>query len=191
MQLTFYARTCEQLATFIEMKLKKLIFCPYCGEKFLVKQLQGRDRLFCNKCQEIYYENPVPAATSIVLNAQNQMLLGRRGVEPAKGQWCLPGGFIEQGETMGQAALRELKEETGLEGKIVSFIDCFYQESKFYGSLIIFGYQVEIVGGQIRASDDLVEVCFYDTVSLPPLAFTSHQKIVEKFLNSKSSLLPG
>ena len=73
------------------------------------------------------------------MNEQGQLLLGKRGVEPAKGQWCLPGGFIELDESMEQAALRELAEETGLAGEIDSYIGCFYQESKFYGGVIIFG----------------------------------------------------
>ena len=126
------------------------------------------------------YENPIPAATALVLSDQNQLLLGKRKNDPQKGHWCLPGGFIELGESMEQAALRELKEETGLDGTIVSFVDCFYQESKFYGSLIIFGYLIEIAGGELRADDDLEEVRFFALDELPALAFESHQKLVEK-----------
>jgi 8-oxo-dGTP diphosphatase len=62
---------------------------------------------------------------------------------------------------MEQAALRELKEETGLDGAVVSFVDCFYQESRFYGSLIIFGYLIEITAGELQADDDLEGVCFF------------------------------
>jgi 8-oxo-dGTP diphosphatase len=93
----------------------------------------------------------------------------------------LPGGFIEQGETMAEAALRELKEETGLVGTVISLVDCFYQESRFYGSLIIFGYRISIQEGNPCADDDLEEVRFFDLDNFPLLAFESHRKLVEEF----------
>jgi NADH pyrophosphatase NudC (nudix superfamily) len=162
------------------MTKKELRFCPYCGARFQEKFLQGRTRLVCSKCDEIYYENPLPAATALVINREKELLLGKRGVEPAKGSWCLPGGFIEMGESMEEAALRELNEETGLKGKILSFIDCFYQASPFYGSIIIFGYRVDSISGQLQAGDDMEELFFFDMYNLPQIAFESHRKLIEK-----------
>ena len=162
------------------MSTKTLKFCPYCGGHFERKYADGRERLVCSRCGEIYYQNPYPAATALVLNRDNQLLLGRRAVEPAKGAWCLPGGFIEMGETMEQAALRELKEETGLEGKVLSFVGCFYQASRFYGGVIIFGYRVEAVSGQARAGDDMQTLETFDLDSIPEVAFESHQKLIEE-----------
>jgi 8-oxo-dGTP diphosphatase len=162
------------------MARKQLTYCGYCGTSCERRDLEGRTRLYCPACHEVRYENPVPAATALVLNEQRQLLLGRRKNDPQKGHWCLPGGFIELGESMEQAALRELKEETGLEGTIVSFVDCFYQESKFYGSLIIFGYLIDITAGEMQADDDLEEVRFFALDELPALAFESHQKLVEQ-----------
>ena len=112
------------------MSRKKLKFCPYCACPFELKHVQGRERLVCTGCGEIYYQNPLPAATALVLNRQNQLLLGKRAVEPAMGEWGLPGGFIEMGESMEQGALRELMEETGLEGKVLSFVGVFSHESR-------------------------------------------------------------
>jgi ADP-ribose pyrophosphatase YjhB (NUDIX family) len=159
---------------------KKVKFCGYCGNQYTVKEIQGRERLFCAACNLVWYENPIPAATALVLNSRNQLLLGKRGIDPQKGHWCLPGGFIEQQESMDQAALRELKEETGLDGRIICMVDCFYQESKFYGSLIIFGYLVEVRTGQPSARDDLDEVHYFDFEQLPPLAFESHKRLVAR-----------
>jgi len=160
------------------MQKKELRFCPYCAGRFERKCVQGRDRLVCTDCGEIYYQNPLPASTALVVNQHNQLLLGKRAVEPAKGEWGLPGGFIEMGETMEQAALRELKEETGLEGKILSFVGCFSQESRFYGSIIIFGYRIEAVDGQMQAGDDVEDLIYFDLDSLPPVAFEAHRKLI-------------
>ncbi len=162
------------------MPKKEAKFCPWCGGLLEKKFIQGKERLVCTLCSEIYYKNPLPAATALVLNQDNQLLLGLRAIEPARGMWCLPGGFIEMGETMEQAALRELKEETCIEGKVMSFVGCFYQESRFYGGVIIFGYRIEPVCGEPKAGDDVEEVFFYSLDDLPVLAFEAHRKLVEK-----------
>ena len=165
------------------MQRKELKFCPYCAGRFERKDVQGRERLVCTGCGEIYYQNPLPAATALVVNQHNQLLLGIRAIEPAKGEWGLPGGFIEMGETMEQAALRELKEETGLVGEILSFIGCFSQESRFYGSIIIFGYRVEAVDGHLQAGDDVEDLVYFDLDSLPPVAFEAHRKLIANLKN--------
>ena len=169
------------------MGLRNIKFCSYCGTPYIMKKIQGRPRLFCPACNEVWYQNPLPAATALVLDSHHQLLLGKRRIEPQKGHWCLPGGFIEQGETMEQAVLRELEEETGLAGTVVTLVDCFYQESRFYGSLIIFGYLVAVQGGKMCAGDDLEEVRFFDLDNLPPLAFESHRRLVAKFKTTVNS----
>lgn len=157
------------------------VYCPYCAERFVRRELDGRERLYCARCREIYYENPLPAVTALVLNREKRLLLGKRAVEPARGCWCLPGGFMELGETMEEAALRELQEETGLEGTVLGFVDCLSHESRYYGkTIIIFGYRVEITGGTMRAQDDMGELEFFSLGSLPPLAFTTHQYLVDR-----------
>lgn len=154
-------------------------FCPYCAGSFEEKEVHGRARLVCTQCREVHYQNPVPAATALVLNRQNQLLLGRRSVEPAYGEWCLPGGFIEIGETMEQAALRELKEEAGLEGRIIWFVGCFAQTSRQYGAVIVFGYQVEVLGGVLNPGDDISELLYFDLDRMPPVAFDSHRRLID------------
>ena len=93
-------------------------FCYYCGEKLIEKSFQGRMHRYCQNCDRIHYENPLPAVATLVVNNANQLLLVKRSVEPAKGEWCLPGGFIETDESIEEAALRELEEETGIKGTI-------------------------------------------------------------------------
>ncbi len=157
---------------------KEITYCPYCGGLLTRRHAEGRERLVCTQCDAIYYQNPLPAATALVLNGANQLLLGKRAVDPARGEWCLPGGFIEMGETMEEASLRELREETGLEGRVMSFVGCFYQNSATYGGVIIFGYRVEAGGSTPRAADDMEEVAFFDLHSLPHVAFEAHRKLI-------------
>jgi len=162
------------------MKREDVKFCPYCGSVLEIKYAEGRDRKICKECKSIYYINPLPAATALVVNSKNQLLLGKRGVEPAKGQWCLPGGFVEIDESMEKAALRELKEEAGLTGKALSFVGCTYQRSNFYGGVIIFGYSVEIIKGEMKAGDDMEKLKYYDLDSLPSVAFDAHIYLINQ-----------
>lgn len=157
---------------------KELTYCPYCAGRFERTTVEGRQRLVCSACGEIYYENPLPAATALVLNECNELLLGKRAVDPCRGQWCLPGGFIEMGETMEQAALRELYEETGLIGRVLSFIGCLQQESRFYGSIIIFGYRIEVTGGLLQPGDDMEELRYFGLDRLPAVPFEAHRKLI-------------
>lgn len=155
-------------------------FCPYCGKKVIERIFEGMMRCYCEECDRIHYENPVPAVAALVINQDNQLLLVKRSVEPAKGKWCLPGGFIEIDESIEEAALRELEEETGLKGKIEGLIDFFSQRSQHYGAILLFGYRVIILGGELHAGDDAEEAVFFDREILPPLAFPSHQRLIEK-----------
>ena len=160
------------------MEVKR--FCSYCGQRLIEKSFEKRVHWYCPKCDRIHYENPLPAVAALVLNQKNQLLLVKRSVEPAKGTWCLPGGFIEIDESIEEAVLRELEEETGLKGEIRGLVDFFSQRNRHYGAILIFGYRAKILGGELKAGDDAQEAGFFDLDALPPLAFLSHQRLVEK-----------
>jgi len=91
------------------MRLKDS-FCSYCGQPFAPDQLWPRT---CAHCGEMSFQNPAPVAV-VVVPIDGGLLAVRRGIEPARGQLSLPGGYINRGETWQQAGARELREETGL-----------------------------------------------------------------------------
>jgi ADP-ribose pyrophosphatase YjhB (NUDIX family) len=163
------------------MARKELKYCPYCAGRFESRAVGGQSRLVCGECGEIYYQNPLPAATALVVNGRGELLLGKRSVEPAIGQWCLPGGFVELHESMEQAALRELREETGLEAERGIFLGCFYQQSIYYGGVIIFGYRVDGARGEPAAGDDMQQLGYFAFDRLPDIAFESHRRLIELF----------
>jgi len=154
-------------------------FCPLCGGKLERISREGRMRLYCRQCDRILYENPLPATAAVVLENKQHLLLVKRAMEPARGEWCLPGGFVELDETPEQGVLRELHEETGLEGKVNHLIGVIPEESPLYGPLIIIGYQVAPQGGRLKAGDDAAEVSYFPLRRLPHIAFDSHQAIID------------
>jgi 8-oxo-dGTP diphosphatase len=160
-------------------------FCPLCGGRLERISREGRMRLYCGQCDRILYENPLPATAAAVLHDENDLLLVKRAMEPARGEWCLPGGFVELDETPEQGVLRELREETGLEGTVDHLIGVVPEASPLYGPLIIIGYEVSAHGGRLKAGDDAAEVKYFPLRGLPPLAFDSHQALIDAMARRK------
>jgi ADP-ribose pyrophosphatase YjhB (NUDIX family) len=90
-------------------------FCQSCGGPLEHRVPDGdtRGRPICTRCGEIVYGGPAVLVTTLVV-AQEQMLLIKRGTPPYLGKWAPPGGFVEAGESLESAAIREVREETGL-----------------------------------------------------------------------------
>lgn len=157
-------------------------FCPYCGYKLVREMLEGRKRLYCSKCGKIYYENPTPVVAIIARDYEGKILLIKRKIEPCKGEWALPSGFMEIEESPTEAALRELAEETGLKGKSKKLIGVYPNNSEVHGYLVAIIYEVEILGGKLCAGDDAEEAEFFAVNQIPPLAFQSHREALGEVL---------
>ena len=158
------------------------LYCPYCGTPLGIVEDEGRMRHYCEPEGRFIYENPMPAATGVVVDGKGRLLLVKRDVEPGRGEWALPGGFVEAGENPADAAAREIEEETGLSAGGPRLIDIIHQNSEFYRtSILIIGYHFETFQGRIGPGDDASEVRFFDLEELPPLAFASHRRLVEIF----------
>lgn len=144
-----------------------------------MRLIGDRPREVCSVCGEIFYQNPLPAAAALVLDDDRRVLLVRRGVVPNKGMWCLPIGFAEMGETIAEAALRELHEEAGIEGRVRQLIDVDSSESEHYGDVLVVTFEVEKVSGAERAGDDAEDVGYFALDYLPALAFPSAEKAIK------------
>ncbi len=158
--------------------MRKKKFCHYCGSGLIEKFFEGSLRPFCENCREPIYENPIPATCLVVVDQKNRVLLVKRSVEPKKGFWCLPGGFIELGETPETAALRELKEETGLSGQIDMLLGVSSNPSKQYHTVLMVGYLVKQYSGTLIPGDDADEAARFYYDELPEIAFDSHARFI-------------
>ncbi len=168
------------------MKTKKRrSFCPYCGNQVETREEEGIPRDFCASCHQFFYENPLPVV-SCILMAERKILLVKRGKKPYRGKWCLPTGFAETGESIEQAALRELEEETGIRGRILGLIDADSQKNYFYGDLIFITFEVEPVGGELARGGDSVAAQYVTIEKIPKLAFRSNDKAVKMHLRNKA-----
>lgn len=168
--------------------MKKKKYCNFCGKELVSELLDEKERQVCKNCREIIYENPLPVASVILPNKARETLLVKRANEPFKGMWCLPVGFAETGESIEEAALRELKEETGITGKIVQLVDVCSHTNPLYGELLIVTFEAEKLSGTEKAGDDASDCRYFPIMNLPKLAFDSQEKAVQKYVELKKDL---
>ena len=161
-----------------------LQYCSNCGSKNNYGYIDGNRRYNCISCKTIHYENPKPTATLVCMN-NNRLLLVRRAQNPGKGLWCLPGGFIEIGETPEKAAERELMEETGLRGQVKALIGTCSHFNSIFGDIILIGYEMQIASwDKIIPGDDADDAQMFLLHRAPPLAFKRHKKILNMHINN-------
>lgn len=163
-------------------------YCYFCGAELKEEFIEGRLRQVCSLCNKIHYENPLPVASVILPNHKREVLLVRRAHEPYKDMWCFPIGFAEVGESIEDAALRELKEETGVEGKIIQLVDVSSHINPVYGELLVVTFEAEKVAGSERPGDDAKDCRYFPIDNLPKLAFDSQEKAAKTYRELKKDL---
>jgi ADP-ribose pyrophosphatase YjhB (NUDIX family) len=152
-------------------------FCPICGEAID----KHDDRVECKACGYVGYANPVPAVEAVCLDSQGRVLLGRRAVDPGKGLWDLPGGFLHEDELPLDGLRREVLEETGLELEPLDFLGHWLEP--YDGRIVLCLTWAVRANGDPHAADDLVEARWFAQSELPSpdeLAFTHYPDVLRK-----------
>lgn len=132
-----------------------------------------------------YPKRPLVGVGGVVI-ADGKVLLVRRASEPLKGQWSLPGGLVELGETLEEGVCRELKEETALDVRVVAMVEVFERivrdeagQTKYH--FVLADYLCALVAGSARAGSDVLELAWASEDELAPFALTPKTtSVIEK-----------
>lgn len=157
-------------------------FCPRCGgdlDRRRIKETEP-ERLVCKKCSYIFYLDPKVVAGAI-FTIENRVVLLRRGVEPAPGKWVFPGGYVDRGESVEEAAIRETKEESDLDVALGSLLGVY----SYHGlPIVIVVYTAEVIGGELAAKDESVEARTFSAAEIPwgELAFQSTKDALKDYV---------
>jgi ADP-ribose pyrophosphatase YjhB (NUDIX family) len=161
-------------------------FCPLCGGDLELRSLKPTepDRLVCIRCGFVFYQDPKVAVGTIIVNDCDEVVLVRRAIQPGYGKWVFPGGFVDRGEAVLSAALREAREEAGLEIRIDRLLNVYS-----YPGLapVIIVYVATMTGGTLAVDDEGLEAQFFRAEAIPwdELAFRSTQEALREFLMTK------
>ncbi len=143
-----------------------LNFCSRCGGELEFGTVPGeeRERLACAACGHIAYVNPRLVVTTLPVTDDGRLILLRRGIEPGRGWWAQPGGFLEVDETVGEAGIRETYEETGLvvePGQIVGLY------SRLEAAVVVIAFEARVVRGQFRPNAEALEISAFAPEAIP------------------------
>jgi 8-oxo-dGTP diphosphatase len=159
-------------------------FCPACGGSLEPRSLKAGDpdRLVCSACGFVFYLDPKVAVGTIIEAPDSRLVLVRRAIEPGYGLWVFPGGYVDRGEELTTAALREAREESGLDVRLDGLVNIYSYSG---ASPIIVVYAASIVGGELCADDECLEARFFDPDQIPwnELAFRSTTEALRDYLD--------
>jgi ADP-ribose pyrophosphatase YjhB (NUDIX family) len=156
-------------------------YCPRCSAELIKKRVDHNLRKVCPVCGFVLYRNPAPAA-GVIIEKEGQILLVRRKYNPYKGDWCLPAGFIEYGESPEHCTVREVKEETNLEIKLTGLFGVYSGSDDPRTRAILIVYLGEILSGEPKPGDDAAETKFFSSENIPQnIAFQSHRQALRDY----------
>lgn len=163
-------------------------YCPKCSAIISRKKIEDRLRDYCEQCETVFYDNPLPVVSAVVPNKKREILLVLRDRDPYAGQWCLPSGFVELNESIEKAVKRELREETGIKGKVLRLIDTHSRYNDVYGDLIWVTFEIDWKSGKVSAGDDARDAKFFPIFDLPKLPFHANRRAVKRYIKSHQDL---
>jgi len=141
-------------------------------------------RLVCGSCLYILYLDPKVAVGTIIRDTDGRVLLVQRAIEPGYGQWVFPGGYVDRGEPVPVAALREAKEECGLDVRLDGLVDLYSYPGR---TPIIIVYAATPLGGTLVIDDESLDVRWFAPHEIPweSLAFPSTRDALTDFFNGR------
>ncbi len=158
-------------------------YCPLCAADLVRVPVppDQKEEAVCSSCGFVFYLSPKVVAGTIPM-ADGRLLLLRRNIQPARGKWTFPGGFVDWGETVAGAALRETLEETGLRVNLDGLVGVYsYPEMP----VVIVVYRARVAGGTLDPSHEVQELAWLTPGEIPwdDLAFPSTRQALHDFLS--------
>ncbi|MEQ1727672.1 MAG: NUDIX hydrolase [Vicinamibacterales bacterium] len=158
-------------------------FCPRCGQRLEERLLRPGDpsRLVCLACSFVFYLDPKIAVGTIIRTDRDHLVLVRRAIEPGYGKWVFPGGYVDRGEALTRAAIREAREECGLDVRLDGLVNIYSYPGR---TAIIVVYAATAVGGALAVDDESLESAVVEPAAIPwnDLAFHSTHDALRDYL---------
>jgi len=165
-------------------------FCPLCASALTRAPVppDQREQAVCPTCRFVFYLNPKVVAGTIP-EQDGRLLLTRRSIHPGYGLWTFPGGFVDFGESVSDAAMRETLEETGLTVEITGLLNVY----SYPGSPVIIVYTARVTGGTLTPCEenDRVEWMTPGEIPWEALAFPSTRDALREWVAARGLMPRG
>jgi 8-oxo-dGTP diphosphatase len=161
-------------------------FCPVCGAPLEPRVLRAGEpaRLVCTSatCGFVFYLDPKVAVGTIITDPDGRIVLVKRAIEPGYGKWVFPGGYVDRGEEVTMAAIREAREEAGLDVRIDRLIGIYSYAGR---TPIIIVYAATMMAGELAVDEEGLEARWFTPSAIPwdDLAFLSTTEAIRDFLD--------
>jgi ADP-ribose pyrophosphatase YjhB (NUDIX family) len=163
-------------------------YCINCGHELEPMVVEGRQLEGCPDCEFVLWRDP-KVATAVVVEAEGGIVVGRRGIDPGYGLWCLPGGFVNDDEHPQAAAARECLEEICAEVEITGLLGVYHIPKHNAPSMIGIAYRARLQG-EPSPGPEMLEVGIFPPDRLPELAFPSHRQVMSDWLDGREAMTP-
>jgi len=158
-------------------------FCPRCAGALRAKRLKSTEpeRLVCDACEFVFYLDPKVAVGTIIRTDHDRIVLVRRAIEPGYGKWVFPGGYVDRGEPLTTAAIREAREECGLDVQLDGLVNIYSYPKR---APVIVVYAATALSGALTCDDECLEGKEFETGAIPwdELAFRSTEEGLRDYL---------
>lgn len=165
---------------------EEIAYCSLCGGKMITRLITDKPRRVCSQCDHIHFTDP-KVGVGVLVVENGKILLVRRRMNPERGKWSIPAGFLDRGEDPKVTAEREALEETGLQVSIDTLSDVYFNPPNQGGASIFILYHAKLIGGKMEAGDDADAVGFFSYDDLPELAFASTHEAIKQLQNKDDS----
>ncbi len=168
-------------------------FCPVCGNTLEPRVLKVTEpkRLVCTNqtCGFIFYLDPKVAVGTVIRMPDRRIVLVKRAIEPGYGKWVFPGGYVDRGEEITLAAIREAREESGLDVRLDHLINVYSYAGR---APIVVVYAAAYLGGELAVDDEGLEARAFEATAIPweELAFRSTREALSDYLKPPSRPSP-
>jgi ADP-ribose pyrophosphatase YjhB (NUDIX family) len=153
-------------------------YCQRCAAEVGLRQVHARLRPVCPACGFTYFFDP-KVATAVVVEIDGRVVLQRRAIDPGMGKWTFPGGFVDRGESVLEAAAREVQEEVGLAVTDLRLLDAYAEPGE---TVILIAYHTNVTGQHPIVGDESTDVRLFLPNALPDLAFPRNALVIADWL---------
>lgn len=159
--------------------MEKIRFCQYCGSTVVSGLHEGHVRSACSGCGAAVFLDPKVVA-GVIVAMDGKIVMIRRNLEPGMGRWTFPAGYVDRGESVEDAAVREMEEESGLKVRLDGLLGVYSQTGETNVLIVYTGF---VIGGKLAAGPEAQEAGLFDPRALPSLAFQRDTGILAEWMD--------